>query len=154
MTEKYLTYSFAEYPPTEILGTDIYLKSIKRLSFQYRTKEGDNLMAYIALSKESIPLSLPTVEESMIGCRILEIYVKPIYVNNNVVDNVALRVALLDETEHHINGWVNTVSLKFEFDYFWFYNVDIKKKEIIDEIGSMTTIGNLSFKMVNRHTAI
>lgn len=111
-------------------------------------------MAYIALSKESIPLSLPTVEESMIGCRILEIYVKPIYVNNNVVDNVALRVALLDETEHHINGWVNTVSLKFEFDYFWFYNVDIKKKEIIDEIGSMTTIGNLSFKMVNRHTAI
>lgn len=150
MAEKHYTYSFAEYPPTEILGTEIYLKSIKRLSFQYRAKEGDNLIAYIALSKETLPLSVSTIEKSMIGCRILEIYVEPIYVNNYVVDNVALRVALLDEAEHYINGWVNTESLKFEFDYFWFYNDDIKKKEIIDEIGSMTTIEGISFKMVNR----
>lgn len=152
MAKKYYTYSFSEYPPTEILGTDIYLKSIKSLSFQYRTKEDDNLIAYIALSKESIPLSVQTIEEGMIGCRILGIYVEPIYTNNYAVDNVTLRIALLDEVEVYINGWVNTETLKFEFDYLWFYNDDIKKKEIIDEIGTMTTIGSISYKMLNRYT--
>ena len=46
MAEEYNSYSFDEYPPTEILETDIYLKSYKQLSFQYRTKEDDNLIAY------------------------------------------------------------------------------------------------------------
>lgn len=151
MAEKYNSISFTEYPPAEILGTDIYLKSIKRLSFQYRTKEDDNLIAYIALSKESAPISSPIIGKDMVGCRVLQIFVAPICVNGYIVDNVSLRTALLDEAEFYINGWVELKTNKFEFDYFWFYNEDIKKKEIIDEISSMTTIDDISFKILSRH---
>ncbi|MBR5788101.1 MAG: hypothetical protein IKY35_05375 [Muribaculaceae bacterium] len=152
--KKYNTYSFVEYPPIEILGTDIYLKSIKRLSFQYRTKEGDNLVAYVALSKENIPLNIPNIGKHMNGCRILSIYVGAEIINGYEVDNVALRMALLDEAEYFINGWVDSENnANFIFDYFWFYNEDIKKGEIIDEIGYMTTVNDISFKLVNRHNA-
>ena len=152
--KKYDTYSFAEYPPIEILGTDIYLKSIKRLSFQYRTKEGDILVAYVALSKENIPLNIPNIGEHMKGCRILSIYVGAEIINGYEVDNVALRMTLLDEAEYYINGWVNSENnANFIFDYFWFYNEDIKKGEIIDEIGYMTTVNDISFKLINRHNA-
>ena len=151
MAEEYNSYSFDEYPPTEILETGIYLKSYKQLSFQYRTKEDDNLIACIVLSKESVPFSINHLGYNMVGCRILEIFVEPIYVNGYVVDNVALRTALLDEAELYINGWVELKSYKFEFDYFWFYNEDIKKKEIIEEIGGMITTDKISFKILNRH---
>lgn len=150
MAQDYNSYSFTEYPPTEILETDIYRNSIKRLSFQYRTKEGDDLIAYIALAKETIPMIVPSLDSHMNGCRILSIYVAPTLSNGWKVDTAALRVALLDEAEFYINGWVNLKSNKFEFDYIWFYNADIKYKEIIDEIDSMTIVDNISFKFVSR----
>lgn len=145
---------FSEYPPTEILGSETYMNSNKIMSFQYRTKEGDRLIAYIALSNESIPFSIPSIENNMVGCRILEIYVEPITTNGCNVDNVALRIALLDEAEHYINGWVELKSNKFEFDYLWFYNIDIKKQEIIDEIGAMFTDGDISFKILRQNLSI
>ena len=150
MEKKYITYSFSEYPPTEILDTDEYAESIKSLSFQYRTREGDKLIAYIALSKEQMPINIHNINECMTGCRVLGIYVAPKIVNGCKVDDTALRMKLLEESEHYINGWINPDSSDFAFDYYWFYNNDIKKGEIIDEIGHMTTIGDISFKIVKR----
>ena len=154
MAEKYLSYSFFEYPPTEILGTDIYLKSIKRLSFQYRTKDDDKLIAYIALSREQVPQNIPNIDKHMIGCRILGIYVTHNISKEYEVDNAILRMALLDEAEFCINGWVDSNDCnKFAFDYLWFYNKDIKEGEVIDELGDITTIDDISFKMVKRYNA-
>ena len=42
---------------------------------------------------------------------------------------------------------------KFAFDYLWFYNKDIKEGEVIDELGDITTIDDISFKMVKRYNA-
>ena len=50
MAEQYNSLSFSDYPPTELLGSGIYNDSIKRLSFQYRTRNEEKLIAYIALS--------------------------------------------------------------------------------------------------------
>ena len=153
MEKNYHSFSFSEYPPVEILGTDMYLNSIKRLSFQYRRKEDDKLIAYIALSKECIPVNVSNIDNHMVGCRILDIYVIPEIINGYEVDNVNLRMALLEETECYINAWVDLRKDKnFEFDYFWFYHEDIKKKEIIDEISYMTTIDNISFKIMERYS--
>ena len=51
MEKNYNSLSFTDYPPTELLDSPIYTDSIKRLSFQYRTKNNDELIAYIALSQ-------------------------------------------------------------------------------------------------------
>ena len=149
MKKNYISYSFNEYPPTEILGTDIYMQSIKSLSFQYRTIEDDKLIAYIALSKEQLPINIHNINEYMSGCRILDVYVAPKIVNGCEVDDTALRMKLLEESEHYIKGWANLDSCDFTFDYYWFYNEDIKE-EIIDEIGHMTTVDNISFKIMER----
>lgn len=146
----YNSYSFRDYPPKEILKTGIYKKSIKRMSFQYRTKDGDRLIAYIAFSKEPIPMNPSSLKERMKGCRILDIYVEPTIYNGCLSDNEALRDALLDDALFYINGWVDIKSNEFEYDYFWFYNADIKYVNTIEEIGGMTTVDNISYKLVNR----
>ena len=53
MAEQYNSLSFSDYPPIELLGSNVYENSIKRLSFQYRTKIEDKLIAYIAVSQDN-----------------------------------------------------------------------------------------------------
>ena len=147
----YNSLTFDDYPPTEILGKDFYVNSHKTLSFQYRTKDGDKLIAYIALKKEQADVEIPYVSNLSNGCKILKIWVEPIVATNGyVVDNAALRIALLDKAKFYINGWVNTQTTEFEFDYLWFYDADIENKEIIDEIGGMTLINNIYYKVFDR----
>ena len=47
MSQYYDSLTFSDYPPTELLGSIIYEDSIKRLSFQFRTKNEDKLIAYL-----------------------------------------------------------------------------------------------------------
>lgn len=98
MAQYYDSLTFSDYPPTELLGSGIYNDSIKRLSFQYRTRNEEKLIAYIALSQDK-----PNVENQMNGCRILGVYTE-----NYQVTDLILLDALLDEAEYYIRGWVNT----------------------------------------------
>lgn len=51
-----------------MLGSGIYNDSIKRLSFQYRTRNEEKLIAYIALSQDKPNIEIPNVENQMNGC--------------------------------------------------------------------------------------
>lgn len=71
MAQYYDKLTFSDYPPTELLGSGIYNDSIKRLLFQYRTRNEEKLIVYIALSQDKPNIEIPNVENQMNGCRIL-----------------------------------------------------------------------------------
>lgn len=151
MAKNYGSLTFNDYPPTEILEKDFYRESHKVLSFQYRTKNDDSLIAYIALKKEKANIECIN---QLSGCRILKVWVRTIGVGRYVVDNAVLRMALLDEAESLIKCWLNNHTRETEFDYLWCYEVDIEKKEIIDEIGEMEHVDNIYYKVFDRPNVI
>lgn len=150
MEKFYNKYSFYDYPPTEILEEEYYKESIKNLSFQYRTREGDDLIAFIALKQEQTQIAIPNIQQQSKGCRILQLYVRPLIIKGFKVDNAELRVALLDEAEFYINGWVDIKTNDFAFDYIWCFVEDIKDKEILEELGGMTIYDGIAYKCVKR----
>ena len=68
MAQYYDKLTFSDYPPTELLGSGIYNDSIKRLSFQYRTRNEEKLIAYIALSQDKPNIEIPNVENQINDC--------------------------------------------------------------------------------------
>ena len=74
MAQYYNSLTFSDYPPAELLGSNIYEASIKSLSFQYRTKNENKLIAYIAVSQDRPNIKVPSVENQLNGCKILGIY--------------------------------------------------------------------------------
>ena len=82
MAKNYDSLTFNDYPPTEILEKDFYKESHKVLSFQYRTKGDDKLIAYIALKKEKA--NIECVNNQSNGCRILKVWVRTIGVGQSI----------------------------------------------------------------------
>lgn len=150
MEKIYNTLSFEECPPTEILGKDFYINSIKNLSFQYKMKTDNELVAYIALAKAHPNVKIPLVSRQSKGCRLLNVWVKPVNVDFHKISRAELLSALLYEAEFRINAWVNLQTLLFEFDYLWFYNEDIDES-VSNGIGSISVIDNVSYKVLERY---
>lgn len=150
MEKNYNSLSFTDYPPTELLDSPVYTDSIKRLSFQYRTKNNDELIAYIALSQESPNVVIPNINNQSKGCRILGIYVESYTIGNYNVINLNLLNALLDEAEFYIMGWVNRSNGQFQFDYLWFNVGDINSIDIIERIGGLKLTDEIVYKIINR----
>ena len=149
MEKIYNTLSFEECPPIEILESDFYLNSIKNLSFQYRTKADDELVAYIALAKDHPNVKIPFVSRQSEGCRLLNVWVKPVNVYFHKIRYAELLSVLLYEAEFRINAWVNLQTLLCEFDYLWFYNEDIDES-VRNGIGGISTIDNVSYRILER----
>ena len=145
MVEQYNSLSFSDYPPTELLGSNVYENSIKRLSFQYRTKIEDKLIAYIAVSQDNPNIDVPNVKKQLNGCRILDIYTENYQIGRYQVTDLQLLGALLDEAEFYIKGWVNTQNHQFQFDYLWFNVDDFDSQKVVERIDNIPVGGiNLS----------
>ena len=155
MEKPFNSYTFDEYPPTEILGEDFYIKSRKRLSFQYRDKNSDELLAFISLNKGEIPVRIPEEVRHANGCRILMADVRKIISPNNwKVKDINLLDTLLEEAEFYINGWCDTDrNNEFEFDYLWFDIKDfngIDVLDIIERIDNTKQVSNYVYKVLKR----
>ncbi len=151
MEKKYKSLTFTDYPPTELLDSHIYKDSIKSLSFQYRTKSEDELIAFIALSKESPNIVIPNVKKQSKGCRILGIGVKSYNVNNYQVIDLPLLITLLEEAEFYIMGWIDKNNCQFQFDYIWFNISDIASLDIRERIGGTKLTEEIIYKIINRN---
>lgn len=152
MDKYYNSLSFADYPPIESLDSSIYLKSIKNLSFQYRRKDNDELIAYIALCQDtpSVDIKIKDIGNNPKGCRILDVYVKPIQTSEYQVTDSALLMALLDEAELDIMGWVNHQDGNFQFDYLWCYLSDITLRDFIERINDVKIENGIAYSMIRR----
>ena len=150
MAEQYNSLSFSDYPPTELLGSNVYENSIKRLSFQYRTKNDDKLIAYIAVSQDRPNIDVPNVENQLNGCRILGVYTENYQIGHYQVTDLQLLGALLDEAEFYIKGWVNKQNGQFQFDYLWFNVGDINSIDIIERIGGLKLTDEIVYKIIIR----
>lgn len=151
MAQYYDSLTFSDYPPTELLGSDLYNDSIKRLSFQYRTKNDDKLIAYIAVSQDSPTIDIPNVDSQLNGCRILGVYTENFQVGHYQVADLQLLEALLDEAEYYIRGWVNAQNGKFQFDYIWFNLTDFDSQNIVERIEDLTLNGSVAYKVIERN---
>ena len=155
MEKTYNEYSFKDYPPTEILGEDFYLKSRKNLSFQYRDKKSDELLGFISLGKEEMPVHISEIVRSGNGCRILMVNVKKIVSPNKCQPkDIDLLDVMLEEAEFYINAWCDKKNdNEFEFDYIWFDVRDFDEKDALDiteRIGEAKRIDNFVYKIVER----
>ena len=151
MAQYYDSLTFSDYPPTELLGSDLYNDSIKRLSFQYRTKNDDKLIAYIAVSQDSPTIDIPNVGSQSNGCRILGVYTENYQVGHYQITDLQLLEALLDEAEYYIRGWVNAQNGKFQFDYIWFNLTDFDSQNIVERIEDLTLNGSVAYKVIERN---
>lgn len=150
MAEHYNKLSFFEYPPMELLGSNIYENSIKRLSFQYRTKNEDKLIAYIAVCQDSPNIEIPSIENQLNGCRILDIYTEKYQIGHYQVTDLQLLGALLDSAEFYIKGWVNNQNGQFQFDYLWFNVADFDSQEVVERIDNMVLNDGVAYKLIER----
>ena len=151
MAQYYNSLTFSDYPPTELLGSYIYNDSIKRLSFQYRTKNEDKLIAYIAVSQDNPNIDIPNVDNQLNGCRILGVYTEDYQVGHYQVTDLKLLDALLDEAEYYIKGWVNLQNGKFQFDYLWFNLTDFGSQNIVERIEGLTLDNGVAYKIIERN---
>ena len=151
MAQYYDSLTFSDYPPTELLGSNVYENSIKSLSFQYRTKNEDKLIAYIAVCQDSPNLEIPNIENQLNGCRILDIYTEKYQIGHYQVTDLQLLGALLDEAEFYIKGWVNNQNGQFQFDYLWFNVVDFDSQEVVERIGNMVLNDGVAYKLIKRN---
>ena len=150
MAEQYNSLSSSDYPPTELLGSNVYENSIKRLSFQYRTKNDDKLIAYIAVSQDRPNIDVPNVENQLNGCRILAVYTENYQIGHYQVTDLQLLGALLDEAEFYIKGWVNKQNGQFQFDYLWFNVADFDSQEVVERICNMVLNDGVAYKLIER----
>lgn len=151
MAQYYDSLTFSDYPPTELLGSNVYENSIKRLSFQYRTKNDDKLIAYIAVSQDSPTIDIPNVDSQLNGCRILGVYTENFQVGHYQVADLQLLVALLDEAEFYIKGWVNNQNGQFQFDYLWFNVVDFDSQNVVERIDNIVLDNGVAYKLIERN---
>ena len=151
MAQYYDSLTFSDYPPTELLGSNVYENSIKSLSFQYRTKNEDKLIAYIAVCQDSPNIEIPSIENQLNGCRILDIHTEKYQIGHYQVTDLQLLVALLDEAEFYIKGWVNNQNGQFQFDYLWFNVVDFDSQEVVERIGNMVLNDGVAYKLIKRN---
>lgn len=143
--------NFFRLPTNGIVGSRIYNDSIKRLSFQYRIKNEDKLIAYIAVSQDNPNIDVPNVDNQLNGCRILAVHTEPYQVGHYQVTNVQLLDALLDEAEYYIRGWINNQNGQFQFDYLWFNIADFDSQEILERIDNMTQNNGVAYKLIERY---
>ena len=151
MAQYYDSLTFSDYPPTELLGSNVYENSIKSLSFQYRTKNEDKLIAYIAVCQDSPNIEIPSIENQLNGCRILDIYTEKYQIGHYQVTDLQLLGALLDEAEFYIKGWVNNQNGQFQFDYLWFNVADFDSQEVVERIGNMVLNDGVAYKLIKRN---
>ena len=151
MDKYYNSLSFADYPPTELLDSNIYLDSIKNLSFQYRKKDNNELIAYIALDQDTPDTIVNDIGDNINGCRILGVYVKPINKGNFNVTDSTLIMAILDEAEFNIMGWVNQQNGNFQFDYLWCYLSEITLQDFIERISNVKIEKGIAYSMIKRN---
>lgn len=150
MAEFYDSFTFTDYPPTDLLDKDFYRDSLKRLSFQYLTRDNEKLIAYIALKQESPQVEIPDVGNQSKGCRILSLHAKPFQYGDIQITYSQLLDALLDEAENEITNWQDNQNNQSQFDYIWFNIQDFPSDEVIQRFDSMVLNGNIAYKVIDR----
>lgn len=149
MAKDYQIHFFNEYPPNEILKERYYIDSIKHLSFSYRHKDSDKLVAFIAVKKEQIPIHIDSIDMTK-GCRIIQMRVRCIIssgfsvIDTNVLDN------LLQDAFYYIKGW-DDENNQPHFDYIWFDITDFEQaNDLIEIMDDIEHNGNIVYKIIER----
>lgn len=148
----YNIFSYNEYPPSEILGENHYLISNKLLSFQYRYKTNNELLAFVSLVGKEPPIQVLNGEYR--GCEILMLDVRKIISTDKwQVKDYVFFDTILDEAEFRIENWCDKKhNNEFMFDYYWFEITNENTQELYERINGIEHIGNIAYKVIERKT--
>ena len=139
--------SFEEQTPKELVNGDFYSAARESLSIQCWNKEGNRMVIYIALAKESPNIHIPQLEHKEKGGRVLMFYAHPDLLPTSKNGYTDRLLPLLNDVMSRIT---NGREEKGEhlFDYFWFDVNDFSSVEIIRRVGFTKARDKIVYKTI------
>ena len=126
--------SFENQTPKELVNASFYSMAKESLSIQCWNKEGNRMVMYIALTKESPNIHIPQLEHKEKGGRVLMFYAHPDLLptsENGYTDGL---LPLLNDVMSRITNGCDEKGERL-FDYFWFDVNDFSSVDIIRRVG-------------------
>lgn len=127
--------SFVDFVSEQILSSDMYDASDKRLSFSYKHDNDNDVLAYICLSAINAPIEQL---RELKGCCILGYFCE---------ENDDIRILqLAEETLDRITMWIGEDDLPF--DYVWYKTSSINSPNLFGVLDNATQCGNIIFQHI------
>ena len=141
------TTPFEDQTPKELVNGSFYSMAKESLSIQCWNKEGNRMVMYIALTKESPNIHIPQLEHKEKGGRVLMFYAHPDLLPTSENGYTDRLLPLLNDVMSRITNWRDEKG-EYLFDYFWFDVNDFSSVEIIRRVGFTKACDKIVYKMI------
>jgi hypothetical protein len=141
------TTSFEDQTPKELVIGSFYSMAKESLSIQCWNKEGNRMVMYIALAKESPSIYIPQLEHKEKGGRVLMFYAHPDLLPTSKNGYTDRLLPLLNDVMTRITNGCDEKGDHL-FDYFWFDVNDFSSVEIIRRVGFTKACDKIVYKTI------
>lgn len=139
------TTPFEDQTPKELVNGSFYSMAKESLSIQCWNKEGNRMVMYIALTKESPNIHIPQLEHKEKGGRVLMFYAHPDLLPTSENGYTDRLLPLLNDVMSRITNGCDEKG-EHLFDYFWFDVNDFSSVEIIRRVGFTKACDKIVYK--------
>lgn len=139
--------SFEDQTPKELVNGSFYSMAKESLSIQCWNKEGNRMVMYIALAKESPDIYIPQLEHKQKGGRVLMFYAHPDLLPTSENGYTDRLLPLLNDVMTRITNDCDEKGERL-FDYFWFDVNDFSSVEIIRRVGFTKACDKIVYKTI------
>ncbi len=139
--------SFEDQTPKELVNGSFYSMAKESLSIQCWNKEGNRMVMYIALAKESPSIHIPQLEHKEKGGRVLMFYAHPDLLPTSENGYTDRLLPLLNDVMTRITNGGDEKGER-HFDYFWFDVNDFSSVEIIRRVGFTKACDKIVYKTI------
>ena len=137
--------SFEDQTPKELVNGSFYSIAKESLSIQCWNKEGNRMVMYIALAKESPSIRITKLEHKEKGGRVLMFYAHPDLLPTSENGYTDRLLPLLNDVMSRITNGCDEEGERL-FDYFWFDVNDFSSVEIIRRVGFTKACDKIVYK--------
>ena len=139
--------SFKDQSPKELVNGSFYSMAKESLSIQCWNKEGNRMVMYIALAKESPNIHISQLEHKEKGGRVLMFYAHPNLLPTSENGYTDRLLPLLNDVMSRITNGCDEKGERL-FDYFWFDVNDFSSVEIIRRAGFTKACDKIVYKTI------
>lgn len=139
--------SFEDQTPKELVNGSLYSMAKESFSIQCWNKEGNRMVMYIALAKESPSIRIPQLEHKEKGGRVLMFYAHPDLLPTSENGYTDRLLPLLNDVMSRITNGCDEEGERL-FDYFWFDVNDFSSVEIIRRVGFTKACDKIVYKTI------
>ena len=141
------TTSFEDQTPKELVNGSFYSMAKESLSIQCWNKEGNRMVMYIALAKESPSIHIPQLEHKEKGGLVLMFYAHPDLLPTSENGYTDRLLPLLNDVMTRITNGCDEKGERL-FDYIWCDVNDFSSVEIIRRVGFSKACDKIVYKTI------